>query len=411
MSSEIRTPIKQSFTIEAEDIESTRDDASYGFRGTIVTRWLNQQFERGLLEVGSQLPSYREIAGQTDVSVGTVQQVMASLEERGVVMRRPRRSCVIVRLPESLDSPVATRSVALIKQASPAYFFGDDAWTDTIFRSMESHLHNRGIHVLSMPINLADTQSLDELTSQLAANRQELTGVAIKCFPGVDQMIQTIESLGLPWVTLNPLTRHHPHNFVAAANSHGTAALAYTWARQGLRRVAFMGPSPTEAISSREKLLGLYEGFVDADVSPAGIESIYTEGIAQRHGHEAFETLFNRPVDQRPQAIVTTGDYLAAGAMTAALDRNIDVPNDLAIVGSTGLPEVSMLRPALTVLTQPMEEMGRQAADMLSTMRREGWKNITGRRVPCKLIVRESANLDIDPQWLRDEYGVEVEIE
>ena len=58
-------------------------------------------------------------------------------------------------------------------------------------------------------------------------------------------------------------------------------------------------------------------------------------------------------------------DALAFGFMRVALRRGIQMPDQLSIIGFDGLPEGTLVYPALTTAAQPIREMGRVAVQRL----------------------------------------------
>ncbi len=87
-----------------------------------------------------------------------------------------------------------------------------------------------------------------------------------------------------------------------------------------------------------------------------------------------------------PTAILTDSDQLAIGALQAAADAGISVPDDLSLVGMDDIPAARMVTPALTTVRQPMIEKGHAAGRILLG------KSPRKKRVvlPVELIVRES---------------------
>jgi len=79
-------------------------------------------------------------------------------------------------------------------------------------------------------------------------------------------------------------------------------------------------------------------------------------------GRAAAEQLLRVP--QPPTAIVAAGDGLAVGAYQAARRLGARVPEDLAVVGGDGTPDV-VLDPPLTTTALSAKEMGIQAMHML----------------------------------------------
>jgi DNA-binding LacI/PurR family transcriptional regulator len=95
----------------------------------------------------------------------------------------------------------------------------------------------------------------------------------------------------------------------------------------------------------------------------------------------------------RPTAILAMSDVLALGALQAASEAGLRVPDELSIAGFDDSPAAAMASPPLTTIAQPHEEKGRLAAEWLveAVEDRAGprWRN---RRaiLPTELVVRGS---------------------
>lgn len=74
------------------------------------------------------------------------------------------------------------------------------------------------------------------------------------------------------------------------------------------------------------------------------------------------QLLKSRP---RPTAIVCANDQMAFGAMNAARELGLKIPEDLAVVGFDNIPLSSYFDPPLTTVEIPMYEAGAEAMQML----------------------------------------------
>ena len=83
-------------------------------------------------------------------------------------------------------------------------------------------------------------------------------------------------------------------------------------------------------------------------------------------------------------------DELALGAANYLLDRGYRLPEDVSITGFDDINLASVLRPKLTTIHQPMEEIGRRAAGMLLSLMKGTPLEQTHVVLPHRLIVRES---------------------
>jgi DNA-binding LacI/PurR family transcriptional regulator len=150
---------------------------------------------------------------------------------------------------------------------------------------------------------------------------------------------------------------------VTRANVAGVRLLVEHLREHGHERVGYIGGPPT-LTSGIERLdgyrvavaeLGLvdrddYAQLGDASWSPYG-------------GAAAMERLL--ALDEPPTAVVTSGESLALGALSACRAAGRRVPEDVALVSFDDPPFGDLLDPPLTALRRNEEEMGRLAASLL----------------------------------------------
>ncbi len=75
----------------------------------------------------------------------------------------------------------------------------------------------------------------------------------------------------------------------------------------------------------------------------------------------------------RPSAVFGANDMLAIGAMQAARDAGLTIPNDIAIVGFDDIPTAKLL--GLTTARHPEFELGAMAArTLIERLQPDGFK-------------------------------------
>jgi len=94
--------------------------------------------------------------------------------------------------------------------------------------------------------------------------------------------------------------------------------------------------------------------------------------------------------DQPPTAIFASNDTMAMAAMDAVRDKGLRVPEDVSILGFDDIPQAAMVRPALTTVRQPLEQMGRVATQMLLDILKNAQINPTRIELPTELIIRST---------------------
>ena len=69
-----------------------------------------------------------------------------------------------------------------------------------------------------------------------------------------------------------------------------------------------------------------------------------------------------------PRAIACANDQTALGVIYALAEHGLDVPGDVAVTGFDDLPFARHLRPQLTTVRQPIQEIGARAFEVLHNM-------------------------------------------
>lgn len=114
-----------------------------------------------------------------------------------------------------------------------------------------------------------------------------------------------------------------------------------------------------------DRLAGFRQVYPDAPgVSSAG--SLVDEGI--RSAHLLLADADGSVRDDRPTAIVAQSDLLAVGAIRAAEELGLRVPDDLSVVGFDGISADGLGSLRLTTIAQPALAKGRAAGEQISRM-------------------------------------------
>jgi LacI family transcriptional regulator len=88
------------------------------------------------------------------------------------------------------------------------------------------------------------------------------------------------------------------------------------------------------------------------------------------HGYEIVARLLRQGT--RPNALLCLNDRLAFGAYQALAEIGLTVPDDVSVVSFDNDEIAAYLRPGLTTIALPHDEMGRQAVQLLLSGSNEG---------------------------------------
>jgi LacI family transcriptional regulator len=154
----------------------------------------------------------------------------------------------------------------------------------------------------------------------------------------------------------------------------------------GHRRIACItGPSPVTL--SAERVTGYRDALAKNNLQYD--PSLVLRGdFHQETGYAQTRALLS--LSERPTAIFACNDLMAMGALRAAFEMGLRVPQDLSIVGFDDFDFASFTIPPLTTIAQPKDEMGRLAIHLLVDRMTNESHEFKHTCLSTKLIVRGS---------------------
>ncbi|MFI6391164.1 LacI family DNA-binding transcriptional regulator [Nonomuraea sp. NPDC050547] len=180
-----------------------------------------------------------------------------------------------------------------------------------------------------------------------------------------------------------------PTKVVEYDNEGGAFAVTDHLITQGHRQILFLG-GPALFSTTVARLAGHRRALELRGLDYAD-ELVQPGPLSRRFGYERVRELLAEGAGFT--AIFAANDNVAAGAMQALEAAGLTVPGDMSVVGYDDVPLAQELRPRLTTVRIPLEEMGRQAvrlalgisdgSDYLSPVQ-------TSTRVGTSIVVRES---------------------
>ena len=93
-----------------------------------------------------------------------------------------------------------------------------------------------------------------------------------------------------------------------------------------------------------------------------------------------------------PTALVTTDETMTLGALDAVRELGLEIPSDMSMVSFDDMPWTTIIRPPLTIVAQPVQEIGATAARLL--LQRIGSSMVLRRRWCCARRSCSGARLD-----------------
>ncbi|GAA3474032.1 LacI family DNA-binding transcriptional regulator [Nonomuraea roseola] len=148
-----------------------------------------------------------------------------------------------------------------------------------------------------------------------------------------------------------------PTKVVEYDNEGGAFAITDYLITQGHRRILFLGGPPS--LSTTIARLAGHRRALEMRGLAQAKELVHTGSFNRRFGYDKVRALLTEGLDFT--AIFAANDTVAAGVMQALELAGVSVPEEISVVGYDDVPVAQELRPQLTTVRIPLEEMGRQA--------------------------------------------------
>lgn len=129
----------------------------------------------------------------------------------------------------------------------------------------------------------------------------------------------------------------------------------------GHRRIGYVSGS-LETSTGRERLAGYRRALETANI-PVANDMMRIGHYRETEARHAASELLGLP--ERPTAIFAANNLMVIGVMKAVRDLGLSCPEDISVACFDDFPWSGVFRPQLTTVTQPVREIGEQAASLL----------------------------------------------
>ena len=300
----------------------------------------------------------REVAAECGLSVSAVSQVLNG-KEIGIPQKTKEKVWAAAEklryCPNSAArSLVTSRSDTvgvLVPDISNA-FFGE------AFKEIQRRMGEEGFDVLLCSGD--GTAKQDERFLRLFAARGAdglIVAPAAETLEekNAEKFAALLEEIRIPYVYLDRYPAL-PCARVSADHRAGGYAAARCLLKNGHTKIGCIA-GPAALVGARLRLEGFCDALAEAGIRPLAINAPFTaEG-----GERAAKALFGRGLT----ALFASDDLQAYGAMRAAAETGVRIPDDVSLVGYDDLQFSALANPPLTTISQPVKDMAAAAAELL----------------------------------------------
>lgn len=202
-----------------------------------------------------------------------------------------------------------------------------------------------------------------------------------------DVKLEFIADSGFPLMLINHRTSDQRFNFIDTKNIDGSKIAVHFLYEKGCRDIAFIF-SNTEETNSLDRLRGYEQAIREVGLRLVQ-DRVIRIGLDTVRPYQKVDQLLSK--NPLPDAILCSDDYIAIAVIERIIERELSVPDDIAVIGFNDIDIAKFTRPALTTIRQPLMLIGKIAAENLIELIEHVNYPPIQKFVDLQLIVRESA--------------------
>lgn len=176
-----------------------------------------------------------------------------------------------------------------------------------------------------------------------------------------EKYLDSLRRQGFPYVLIDRKGDSDKDPSVTTANREGVYKAIRYLIELGHRRIGCITGNLDIAVAV-ERLEAYKQALADYHI-PFDPELVLEGDFLQPSGVVNGNELLALPYP--PTAIFASSDLMALGVMDVARARGLKIPEDLSLIGFDDIPMAAVAYPGLTTVRQPLEDIGRIAAEIL----------------------------------------------
>lgn len=297
-----------------------------------------------------KLPGERTLATELGVSYMTIRKAIDNLVTKGVLFKIPTKGTFVAN---TRNNKKKTRNIGYFLDSNIVAGISSPYYS-LIFNAIEKEAAKHDYSVIY--ISDINGGKINTITSKL-------DGVIASCFPRVEDIIHEI-NLSIPVVVMDNSAADKTIPSVIIDNFNAVSDSVDFICSLDHKRIGFMNGLEDSDVG-KNRYAGFKHGLSknnlkhDKSLEFLGNYS-YDSGM---QGVEYFLSLKNRP-----SAILCANDSMAIGAIKKLHQAGLSIPADMSVMGFDDIEVASLIIPALTTVTAPVQEMAQRSFEMLNDL-------------------------------------------
>jgi LacI family transcriptional regulator len=363
---------------------------------------LTERIRTGVYPRGQWFPSERALCAEFGVCRPTVRKAFDELESRNLLRRAARHRPIVwdgAETEETAARATGRRSIALWVSGHPGDH-GPVAMTRTIYETLAGpdYTDFRLIVACAPAGSLAESIRGEQQALRQFAEDEDIVGALIWTLGGEEsrEALEAFRQRGKPLIFVDRQPpRGFEADFVGVHNEYAAAEAVHHLLNQGHRYIVHI-TNQDPASSVQERLEGYRRALREAG-EPYRPELVlpgeFRDSDPDRYWRELVRTY--RRLPGPPTAVFAVNDYAANRFIQALREGGLCIPEDVAVVGFDDSERWQSAPPFLSSVSQPFEEMGREAVHLLKERLEYGGSTYRHLLLPTTLKIRASSSWSV----------------
>lgn len=254
----------------------------------------------------------------------------------------------------------------------------------TIVSIIEDILQDSGYGMIVC--DFKENSALEQKKLAFLVNKH-VDGIIMVSYGGNHEYLQELIQKDIPVILLDRMIKDVECDVVLADNLNASYQAVEELITRKHKRIGIIC-GPENAYTADERRKGYLRVHQDYHLEVDPLLMVVGDYTVES-GYKSLEAFWN--MKERPTAVLVTNYEMTIGAIMAINDLDISIPNELSIIGFDNIQMAKVVKPPLSIVEQPMKEIGETAAKLMLKRLREDYVDFPSvYRLKTKVHIKES---------------------
>jgi len=228
----------------------------------------------------------------------------------------------------------------------------------SIITVIEDILRNNGYSII-----VSDCRTDEKLESDVVSFFMAKRVDGIICMPvsKSGDFLRQAEDSGIPIILIDRMLDDIDTDVVMVDNISASKKAISHLVENGHREIGIV-VGPQDIFTSQERLRG-YKLALQKEHIRINEDNIVFSNYTVQGGYEGLKKLID--INRELTAVFMTNYEMTLGAIIAINELGIKIPDDISFIGFDNLQLSKIVKPKLSIVDQPLEDIGRNAANLM----------------------------------------------